>query len=76
MLNLISNSWGRIWNSGINQTVNLVTFKGLEKTAGADYGKAKYQWNGLPVHDGKADPFVADNILSRWQMQFGVRYTF
>jgi hypothetical protein len=74
--NLLNSEWGWINNTGVNQTVNLVTFKGLEKTVGADYGKAKYQWTGLKVTDGKADPFQPDNILSRWQMQLGVRYTF
>jgi hypothetical protein len=76
VLNLLSSDWGWIRNAGVNQTVNLFTFKGLVKTAGPDYGKPLYQWTGLPVNNGKADPFVADNILSRWQMQFGVRYTF
>jgi hypothetical protein len=74
--NLLNSEWGWIRNTGVNQTVNLLTFKGLEKTVGADYGKAKYQWTGLKVTDGKADPFQPDNILSRWQMQLGVRYTF
>ncbi len=76
VLNLLNSDWGWIWNAGINQTVNLYTFKGLEKTAGPNYGKPKYQWAGLPVTDGKANPFVADNILSRWQLQLGLRYTF
>jgi len=76
VLNLINGEWGWIRNTGINQTVNMLTFKGLEKTVGADYGKAKYQWTGLKVTDGAADPFQPDNILSRWQMQLGIRYTF
>lgn len=76
VLNLFNSEWGWIRNTGTNQTVNLVTFKGLEKTPGANYGKAKYQWTGLKVTDGVADPFQADNLLSRWQMQLGVRYTF
>jgi hypothetical protein len=76
VLNLLNGDWGWIRNTGVNQTVNLYTFKGLETTAGADLGKPKYQFTGLKVTDGKADPFQPDNILSRWQMQFGVRYTF
>ena len=76
VLNLLNSDWGWIRNTGVNQTVNMLTFKGLEKTVGADYGKAKYQWTGLKVTDGVADPFQPDNILSRWQMQLGIRYTF
>lgn len=76
ILNLFNSDWGWIRNTGTNQTVNLLTFKGLEKTVGADYGKPKYQWTGLKVTDGTADPFQPDNILSRWQMQLGIRYTF
>jgi hypothetical protein len=76
ILNLFNSEWGWIRNTGVNQTVNLLTFKGLEKTVGADYGKAKYQWTGLKVTDGVADPFQPDNLLSRWQMQLGLRYTF
>jgi len=76
VLNLINGEWGWIRNTGVNQTVNMLTFKGLEKTVGADYGKAKYQWTGLKVTDGVADPFQPDNLLSRWQMQLGIRYTF
>jgi hypothetical protein len=76
VLNILNSDWGWIRNTGVNQTVNMLTFKGLEKTVGSDYGKPKYQWTGLKVTDGKADPFQPDNILSRWQMQLGVRYTF
>lgn len=76
VLNLLNSNWGWIRNTGINQTVNLFTFKGLDKTAGPNYGKAHYVWSGLPV-DGKgvANPFQPDNILSRYQVQFGIRYT-
>jgi hypothetical protein len=76
VLNLLNSDWGWIRNTGINQTVNLVTFKGLDKTVGPDYGKPHYVWSGLPVNDGKADPFQPDNILSRWQLQLGIRYNF
>lgn len=72
VINLLKSDWGWIKNTGVNQTVNFVTFKGLEKTVGPNYGKAKYQWTGLQV----AGPFLPDNLLSRWQMQLGVRYTF
>ena len=75
VLNLLNSNWGWIRNTGVNQTVNLFTFKGLDKTP-ANYGKAHYQWSGLPVdNNGHASPFQPDNILSRYQVQFGIRYT-
>jgi hypothetical protein len=76
ILNLLSSDWGWIRNTGVNQTVNLLTFKGLDKRVGADYGKPHYQWTGLKVSGDKANPFQPDNILSRWQMQLGVRFTY
>lgn len=77
VLNLINSEWGWVRNTGVNQTVNMVTFAGLDKTAGPDFGKPHYylQSSTVKVTDGKADPFVSDNILSRWQMQLGIRYT-
>ncbi len=80
VLNLFNSDWGWVRTSGVNQTVNMLTFSGLVKsyTGGvpnADNGKPRYQWLGLKTTDGKADPFQPDNILSRWQMQFGIRYT-
>jgi hypothetical protein len=76
VLNLLNSDWGWIRNTGLNQTVTMLTFKSFETAAGPDYGKPRYQWAGLPVTDGKADPTSPDNILSRWQMQLGLRYTF
>ena len=76
VLNLLNKEWGWIRSSGVNQTVNMLGFKGLTKTVGADYGKPLYQWLGLPINNGKADPFQPDNILSRWQVQLGIRYNF
>jgi Carboxypeptidase regulatory-like domain len=76
VLNLLNSDWGWIRNTGLNQTVTMLTFKSFETAAGADYGKPRYQWAGLPLRDGKADPTSPDNILSRWQMQLGLRYTF
>ena len=74
VLNLLNSDWGWIRNTGVNQTVNILQFRGLDKTVGPDYGKPHYQWLGLKVTDGVADPFQPDNILSRWQMQLGIRY--
>jgi hypothetical protein len=75
VLNLLKSNWGWVKNTGLNQTVNMLQFRSFETAAGADYGKPRYQWLGLKNTDGIADPFTPDNILSRWQMQFGIRYT-
>ena len=75
VLNLLNSNWGWVRNTGLNQTVNLEQFRGLTTTAGPDYGKPRYQWLGAPVTDGIADPFIPDDLLSRWQMQLGIRYT-
>ena len=69
LMNFFDNGAGWVRNTGSNQTVNLMQFRSFETAAGSDYGRARYQWLGV------TDPFQADNILSRWQMQFGVRYT-
>lgn len=53
----------------------MLNFHSIETTPGPDYGKARYTIPNIKVTDGKADPFVPDNILSRWQAQLGVRYT-
>jgi hypothetical protein len=75
VLNLINSEWGWVRNSGVNQNVNMLTLHSFETAAGPDYGKPRYTWPGLKVTDGVADPFQADNILSRWQAQIGIRYT-
>lgn len=75
VLNLLNNEWGWVRNTGVNQTFNLLNFHSIETTPGPDYGKARYTVPNIKVTDGKADPFVPDNILSRWQAQLGIRYT-
>ena len=75
ILNLLNSNWGWVRNTGANQTVSPEQFRGFVTTPGPDYGKAKYQWLGAPITDGIADPFVNDDLLSRWQMQLGIRYT-
>ena len=62
-------------STGVNQTVSMLTFKGLDKTPGADYGKPHYALT-LPGNNAAPAPFLPDNILSRYQIQFGARYTF
>jgi len=69
LMNLFDNGAGWVRNTGANQTVNVLQFRSFETAAGPNYGKPRYQYTGQP------DPFQPDNILSRWQMQFGVRYT-
>jgi outer membrane receptor for ferrienterochelin and colicin len=75
VLNLLNSDWGWIKNTGVNQTVTVVSFKGLEKTLGPDYGKPRYALT-LPGSNVNPTPYLPDNILSRWQMQLGARYTF
>jgi hypothetical protein len=69
LMNLLDSGAGWVRNTGANQTVNLLQFRSFETASGPNYGKARYQWLGL------TDPFQPDNILSRWQMQLGLRYT-
>jgi Carboxypeptidase regulatory-like domain len=70
-LNLLNSDWGWVKTTGTNQTVNLLQFHSIENTVGSpNYGKPRYRWLGI------SNPFVPDNILSRWQAQLGVRYTF
>jgi hypothetical protein len=75
LLNLFNSDWGWVRTTGLN-SANLLTFNSITTVTGADYGKARYQLgSGIKMTDSKADPFTADNILSRWQMQLGIRYT-
>jgi len=80
VLNLLNGDWGWVRNTGANQNFNLFTFHSLETTPGADYGKPRYALSSsAKVTDGKADPFLPDDLqparVSRWQLQFGIRYT-
>lgn len=68
VLNLLNSEWGWVRNTGVNQTVNLIKFHSIE-TTGPNAGRPRYQWLGM------SNPFVPDNLLSRYQMQLGFRYT-
>jgi hypothetical protein len=73
VMNLLDGGAGWVRNTGINQTVNMLQFRSFDisgnSTTNAYYGRPRYQWLGI------SDPFQPDNILSRWQMQIGLRYT-
>jgi hypothetical protein len=71
VLNLLNSKWGWVKTTGVNQTFNFIEFHSLETTAGANYGKPRYRWTNTTL----TSPFQPDNILSRWQAQFGIRYT-
>lgn len=70
VLNLLNHDWGYV-KEVANQNVPIVNFYGLQSdNTQPNYGKPMYTWAPLK------DPRIPDNIRSRWQMQFGVRYTF
>ncbi len=64
--NLLKDDWG--WVKLANDT-KLLKFHSVQPT-GVDAGKPRYQW--LPF----SDPAIPSNLASRWQAQFGMRYTF
>jgi len=66
VMNLIDKEAG--WIKLANDT-RLLKFHSIAPT-GADKGKARYQWAAF------SDPDIPSNLLSRWQAQFGIRYTF
>jgi hypothetical protein len=70
VLNLLNSEWGWVRTTGANQTVPLMQFSRIETAAGADRGKPRYRFLGI------SDPYPPDNLASRWQAQFGIRYTF
>lgn len=69
VLNLLNSEWG--WQKQVaNQNIAPLSFHSLETTQGTDYGKARYTLNNT------SDPAAPLNLESRWQAQFGIRYTF
>jgi hypothetical protein len=72
ILNWFNASWGYIPTISNSQDLPL-SFYGLNKTPGANYGKPMFVY----AHgDPSVKPWVNDNLLSRWQAQIGLRYSF
>jgi hypothetical protein len=63
--NLLKNDWGRI------KYVNNQTDKLLQYVGKTTDGKQVFSFNKT-----SNDPYLTDDLLSRWQMQFGIRYSF
>ncbi len=77
VLNLVNNEWGRVESVPLNRDL-LLRFEGLAPATNT-LGE-----NGAPVPKGtplfsykdKKNPFQFNDLVSRWQMQLGIRYTF
>ena len=69
--NLLNEDWGR--NSGVTfGTIELLALRGWDE----ENNRGIFDINRLNVgDDGDADPFTVFDTNSRWQMQFGVRYS-
>ncbi len=65
VLNLIDPEAG--WDKSVYSTYQIVKLAGRDNT-----GRAVYSLNT----NGAEDPYTADNVNSRWAMQFGIRYSF
>jgi hypothetical protein len=66
LMNLINSDWG--WNSSVFSTYRIVSKAGTDPSTGRNVYRFSAPSNNTP--------FTAGNFSSRWQMQFGVRYTF
>lgn len=76
--NLFNDDWGKVY-AMTNQEFALINFKGLKNddTTGAfNYSSNTplYSYTGGGLTNGKA--WTAVDLLSRWRMQFGLRYIF
>ncbi len=67
VLNLINSEWG--WDEGVFSIYPIVSLQGRLP---APDGRAVYSFS-KPANN---TPSAADDINSRWAMQFGIRYTF
>jgi hypothetical protein len=67
VLNFLSSNWGRAYYVP-NGQYSLLRFEGYRNAAARDY---------TPIYSFAAptdSPWAIDDFLSRWRMQFGVRY--
>jgi len=69
--NLLNQDWGR--SSGVTfGTIELLQLRGWDE----ENNRGIFDINNLTLGpDGSADPFTVFDTASRWQMQFGVRYS-
>jgi hypothetical protein len=66
VLNLLNNTWGWYQHTVYN-TYTIVSYKGKDNNTGKDVYSFSSPQNNTP--------WSADNILSRWSMQLGLRFT-
>jgi hypothetical protein len=73
-LNLINPEWGRVQSVNNNRDV-LLRFEGLTTPSMIKDASIPA---GVPIfsYTDKKNPFGYDDLLSRYQIQVGVRYTF
>ncbi len=63
--NMLKSTWGYV-KQVANQTSPILSYQGVDATT----HKMKASFTNKP------DPYTNDNLISRWQMQLGVRYSF
>ncbi len=66
VLNLLNSDWG--WDESVFSTYRIVTPKGIDPATGREVYSFAAPKNNTP--------FTANDLNSRWAMQFGVRYSF
>jgi hypothetical protein len=77
VLNLLNPEWGRVQQVSFNRD-RLLQFQGLVSSATKQDPNATRVAAGTPVftYTDKRDPYGYNDLLSRWQIQIGIRYTF
>ncbi len=77
VLNLLNPKWGNQLYASNNQ-YSLFRFEGYDKNVVDAEGKGKMRVSYIPNvrGNGKDDIFETSDFWSRWQMQFGIRYSF